>query len=80
MGGNMLHIMRADGQRSIVRGDLPMTRYRCIVFQSTGNFVPYAGIDFMAASDAMRSYEPEHSVHVQHLTEEGWRTIMGVDR
>jgi hypothetical protein len=39
-----------------------MPRYRCVVHQSTGNFIPYSGLNFMAASDAAHDY-----LHVGHM-------------
>ena len=33
-----------------------MTKYRCVVFQSTGNYVPYSGVSYQAASDAFEDY------------------------
>ncbi len=57
-----------------------MTRYRCVVFQSTGNFIPYSGIDFMAASDAMETYQSMGSVVVERLDNGEWSSVMGVWR
>jgi hypothetical protein len=57
-----------------------VTRYRCVVFQSTGNFIPYSGISFEYASNAMRQYEHDMSVEVQRNQGDGWETIMGVMR
>jgi hypothetical protein len=57
-----------------------MTRYRCVVFQSTGNFIPYSGISFEDASNAMRQYEESLSVEVQRNVGSGWEAIMGVMR
>ncbi len=59
-----------------------MTRYRCIVFQNTGNFIPYSGFDFMAASDAMATYQHMGSVVVEKRgnDESEWVNVMGVWR
>jgi len=58
-----------------------MPRYRCVVFQSTGNFVPYSGIDYMAASDAWDKYAvTEHHVVLQRHTADGWRTVSRIIR
>ena len=57
-----------------------MTRYRCVVFQSTGNFIPYSGVSFEAASHAMRLYEEVGSVVVERFNNDEWERIMGVWR
>jgi hypothetical protein len=59
-----------------------MTQYRCVVYQSTGNFIPYSGLSFEYASHAMRQFEQEWSVVVQRNLGygEGWETVMGVMR
>ena len=57
-----------------------MIRYRCVVFQSTGNFIPYSGVSFESASQAMRLYEEVGSVVVERFNNNEWERIMGVWR
>ena len=59
-----------------------MNHYRCIVIESTGNYVPYSGLSFEAASHALSLYGEVNTVLVQQKEYDGlgWRTIMGVWR
>ena len=50
-----------------------MTRYRCVVFQSTGNYVPYSGMSFKAASDAFEDYRGAGlRITVERNDGDGW--------
>lgn len=58
-----------------------MSKYRCVVVTSSGeNFIPYSGISFQFASEAMRQYEAFDTVYVQKTNGDSWDTIMGVFR
>lgn len=54
-----------------------MTRYRCVVFQSTGNYIPYSGVNFMAASDAFEDYRGAGlRIVLEKDDGRGWRDIV----
>ncbi len=54
-----------------------MTKYRCVVMESTGNYVPYAGISFLAASDAMEEYKDAGvEVVIERDMGEGWQNVV----
>ncbi len=54
-----------------------MTKYRCVVMESTGNYVPYAGISFLAASDAMEKYKYAGvEVVIERDIGEGWQNVV----
>ena len=57
-----------------------MTNYRCVVFQSTGNYVPYAGGSIQAALDAFSQNLLADTVVVQEFKNHDWQTIVGVWR
>ena len=66
--------------RARVLGGLLMTLYRCVVQHPRGAFVPYAGVSFESASDAMRQWEGVTTVVVERLMGPEWRCVMGVYR
>ena len=54
-----------------------MTKYRCVVFQSTGNYVPYSGMNPVAASDAFYEYSQAGCfVTMDRNDGEGWTNCM----
>jgi hypothetical protein len=45
--------------------------------ESTGNYVPYAGISFLAASDAMEEYKDAGvEVVIERDMGEGWQNVV----
>ena len=57
-----------------------MTKYRCIIHLSTGNYIPYSGASLESALDHMQQNMLADTILVERLGAYGWEVISGVYR